>query len=188
MAKKVLVILGTVREGRAGKAVADWFMTYTEKFKTHADFELVDLAEVNLPFMNEPVPPRMGMEPKHEHSKAWARRISSADAFVFITPEYNHGLSPVLKNALDYLFQEWKDKPAALVGYGAEGALLSMAQLLPVMEYLGLRVLETQLGITKIWEALDEEGMVKDESVIGDPHKLIEALVTAIAADSTSTG
>jgi NAD(P)H-dependent FMN reductase len=113
---KLTVIVGSVREERAGPAVAQWFM---ERVRQHGKFEpeLVDLKDVNLPLLNEPKHPRL-QQYKYEHTKAWSRIVNQADAFVFVTPEYNYGLPPALVNAFDYVYVEWNYKAAGFVSYG----------------------------------------------------------------------
>ena len=110
------IVIVSTREQRQGPAVARWFHTQAEK---HAGFELelVDLAEVNLPLLDEPHHPRLANY-MHEHTKRWSAIVSRADAFVFVTPEYNYGSPPSLVNALDYLFREWAYKPVGFVSYG----------------------------------------------------------------------
>jgi NAD(P)H-dependent FMN reductase len=110
------IVTVSTREQRQGPAVARWFHTQAEK---HAGFELevVDLAEVNLPLLDEPHHPRLANY-LHEHTKRWSAIVSRADAFVFVTPEYNYGSPPSLVNALDYLLREWAYKPVGFVSYG----------------------------------------------------------------------
>jgi NAD(P)H-dependent FMN reductase len=114
---RVGVILGSTRPGRNGEAVAKWVFENASK-RTDAEYELVDIADYNLPLLDEPVPPSMGQYSK-DHTKRWAAKIASFDAFVFVTPEYNHGISGALKNAIDFLFAEWNNKAAGFVSYGS---------------------------------------------------------------------
>src|SRR5689334_15313188 len=95
------VFLVSTRPGRAGAPVAEWFRDRAVRHNAFDDVELVDLAEVNLPLFDEPTHPRL-RKYAHEHTKAWAARVARADAFVFVTPEYNHGAPPSLVNAIDY--------------------------------------------------------------------------------------
>jgi NAD(P)H-dependent FMN reductase len=113
---KLSVIIGSTRPGRVGLPVGQWFV---EQAKGYSKFEvlLVDLKELNLPFLDEPKHPRLG-EYVHEHTKAWSEIVRSSDAFVFVTPEYNFSVAPALLNAIDYLFHEWAYKPAGFVSYG----------------------------------------------------------------------
>lgn len=113
---KLDIVVASTRPGRGGLAVAKWF---EGRAREHAGFEveLVDLAEVNLPFLDEPKHPRFQDYTK-EHTKKWSATVSAADAFVFVTPEYNYGMPATLLNALDFLYREWNYKPAAFVSYG----------------------------------------------------------------------
>jgi NAD(P)H-dependent FMN reductase len=113
---KLHVIVASTREGRKGPAVADWFV---ERAREHGGFELrvIDLAEVNLPLLDEPAHPRLRTY-THEHTKAWSAAIDEADAFVFVTPEYDYGPPASLINAMQYLLHEWSYKPVAFVSYG----------------------------------------------------------------------
>jgi len=110
------IFIVSTRQGRKGEAVARWFEAIARRHGGF-DVELVDLAEVNLPLFDEPEHPRF-RKYQHDHTKAWSVRVSRADAFVFVTPEYNYGAPPSLINALDYLSQEWSYKPGAFVSYG----------------------------------------------------------------------
>jgi len=113
---KLGVVIVSTRPGRAGLPIGEWFL---EQARAHGQFELdrVDLKEVNLPLLDEPKHPRLGQY-QHEHTKAWSARVKAADAFVFVTPEYNYSAPPSLLNALDFLSAEWAYKPAAFVSYG----------------------------------------------------------------------
>ncbi|WP_134088968.1 NADPH-dependent FMN reductase [Olivibacter sp. XZL3] len=129
------IILGSTREGRKGPAVANWVFEVAKKY-TAFETELIDLKQVNLPFMDEPVHPRM-QQYTHQHTKDWSAKISAADAFIFVTPEYNHGMPAPLKNALDFLFKEWAYKPVAMVGYGGvAGGTRAIQQLKQVTNTL----------------------------------------------------
>lgn len=172
--KKIKIILGSIRTQRAGINVADWVNEEVKKYEGSLEFDFIDLKEVNLPFMDEPVSPMASTDYVHEHTKKWSKLIEDSDGFIFITPEYNHGYSPVLKNALDFLYQEWKGKPALLVGYGGSGARDAIRQLREVLTFLGLKPLEKQIGIGKIWEGL------KPESIRGDLQELLDSLENAI--------
>jgi NAD(P)H-dependent FMN reductase len=179
MTKKVKVILSSVRTGRAGKSIADWVMKKSEEYDGDLDFELIDLKEVNLPFMDEPVPAMMSDEYVNEHTKKWSEMMKSADALVIVTPEYNHGYPPSLKNAFDFLYNEWKDMPVAFVGYGGGGATDSIRQMREIIAFLGMKALDDQVTIGQIWEAVDDEGNVKPETMRGDILNLFKQLEDA---------
>ena len=132
-----MIIVGSVRPGRAGLPVAEWVKRAAEE---HAGFtvDFVDLAELALPFMDEPNHPSK-REYTQPHTLAWSERVDAADAFVFVTPEYNHSYSPVLKNAIDFLSQEWWRKPVGFVSYGGVSAgSRGVASIEPVLTTVGL--------------------------------------------------
>lgn len=128
---KIAIIIGSTRPSRVGGAVGQWAYDIARK-RTDAQFELIDLKEVNLPLLDEPVPPSMGQYSK-PHTKAWAARIAPCDGFVFVTPEYNHGTCGALKNAIDFLYAEWNNKAAGFVGYGSAGGARAVESLRLVM-------------------------------------------------------
>jgi len=131
---KIAIILGSTRPGRNGKAVADWVVTKA-KGRTAARYELVDLADYPLPHLDEAMPPSLGQY-AHDHTKAWAARIAGYDGFIFVTPEYNHSTSGVLKNAIDYLYPEWSNKAAGFVSYGALGGTRAIEHLRAILSEL----------------------------------------------------
>lgn len=123
MSKKILVVIASTRPGRLGPAVGDWFVRAAAAAAADlgADLDVADLAEVNLPFLDEPEHPSTGIY-LHEHTRAWSRRVAAADALVFVTSEYNFAMPATLKNAFDYLHAEWAWKPCLFVGYGNTSA------------------------------------------------------------------
>jgi NAD(P)H-dependent FMN reductase len=118
---KIGIILGSVRQGRNGEAVANWTLDYANK-RNDADveYELVDLADYNLPFLGAAVP-EAGQAEAEKTIKAWSEKIASFDGYIIIAPEYNHAIGGALKNALDYLNPEVNNKAAGFVGYGSLG-------------------------------------------------------------------
>lgn len=117
---RLAVIITSTRPGRAGLPVGRWV---AQRASEHGAFEvdIVDLADVDLPFVDEPNHPRL-REYTQAHTVAWSRRIDRADAFVFVLAEYNHGYPAAAKNAVDFLQHEWSFKPAAVVSYGGVSA------------------------------------------------------------------
>src|SRR6266571_3981000 len=124
---RIAIIIGSTRPGRNGEAVAKWVHEIA-KMRSDAEFELVDIKDFNLPLLDEPVPSIMGQYSK-PHTKTWAAKIGSFDGYVFVTPEYNHGISGALKNAIDFLFGEWNNKAAGFVSYGGGGGARAVEQL-----------------------------------------------------------
>jgi NAD(P)H-dependent FMN reductase len=125
---RLYIIVASTRPGRVGLPIGQWVY---ERALAQGDFvpELIDLAEVGLPFMDEPHHPRFGNY-VHQHTKDWSAKIEAADAFIFVTPEYNHGMSAPLKNALDYLHREWQFKPVGFVSYGGVAAGTRAVQMI----------------------------------------------------------
>lgn len=145
---KIAIILGSTRPGRNGEAVARW-VTDIAKKRSDASFELVDIADFNLPLLDEPVPPSMGQYSK-PHTIAWSEKIASFDGFVFVTPEYNHATSGALKNAIDFLFKEWNHKAAGFVGYGGSGGARAIENLRLIVGELHIADVRAQVGLSLI--------------------------------------
>lgn len=126
------IIIASTRPHRKGPAVAAWIKEICEQHE-ECSVEMLDLAEINLPFLDEPKHPRF-KDYIHDHTKAWSKTIDGADAIIVVTPEYNHGYPAPLKNALDFLYQEWNYKPVAFVSYGGvAGGTRSVQQLKQVV-------------------------------------------------------
>lgn len=132
-----MIIVGSVREGRVGLPIAEWVLnTATADEQFEVDF--ADLKEIALPLMDEPNHPRM-RKYTQPHSIEWSKRVDAADAFLFVFPEYNHSYSPAIKNALDYLNNEWDRKPVGFVNWGGNsGGTRAQASLRPVVAALGM--------------------------------------------------
>ena len=143
---KIAIILGSTRPGRNGKPVADWVLEKASA-RTGAKYELVDLADFPLPHLDEAMPPSMGQY-AGEHTKAWAATIASYDGFIFVSPEYNHSTSGVLKNAIDYLYAEWNNKAAAFVSYGALGGTRAIEHLRAIASELQIATVRQQLSFS----------------------------------------
>jgi NAD(P)H-dependent FMN reductase len=143
---RIAIILGSTRPGRNGEAVAKWVHQIASG-RSDAEFELIDLLDYNLPLLDEPIPPSQGKYSK-PHTKAWAEKIASFDAFVFVTPEYNHGTSGALKNAIDFLYKEWNNKAAGFVSYGSAGGVRAVEQLRLVMAELQVADVRAQVMLS----------------------------------------
>lgn len=123
---KLMILNCSTRQGRVGEPVGDWFKEVAARYPGF-ESEFIELGELNLPFTDEPNHPRMRTY-IHDHTKAWSARVDAADAFVFVTPEYNHGIPATLKNAIDYLHHEWHYKPVGIVSYGGNSGGLRAAE------------------------------------------------------------
>lgn len=143
---KVAIVIGSTRPGRKAETVARWVHEIAQR-RADAEYEVVDIAEFNLPLLDEPMPPSRGQYSK-PHTQAWSAKIAPFDAFVFVTPEYNHGPSGALKNALDYLYREWNNKAAGFVGYGSVGGARAVEQLRLVMGELMIADVRAQVSLT----------------------------------------
>ena len=153
----IKVIVGSTRPGRFGIQAANWIMDLTKEFPG-ATFELVDLEKVNLPFLDEETPPAAGNYTQ-DHTKAWSKVVDEADGFVFITGEYNHGVQPALKNAIDFAAKEWYYKPVAFVSYGADaGGVRAVEHLRGTVAWLRMYDLNDVVMIPNYWGQLDENG------------------------------
>lgn len=142
---KIAVILGSTRPGRNGEAVANWVIEQAAA-RTAATYELVDLQDFPLPHLDEAVPPSMGQY-ANAHTKAWAAKIAEYDGYIFVTPEYNHSTSGVLKNAIDYVYAEWNNKAAGFVGYGSLGAARAVEHLRLIASELQIATVRAQVTL-----------------------------------------
>jgi NAD(P)H-dependent FMN reductase len=144
---RLAIVACSTRTHRRGKAVADWAFACAQQVAPDGvEVELVDLADFDLPVLNEPAPALYGIV-THEHTKRWAEAIASYDGYVFVTPEYNHGVPGPLKNAIDYLFYEWNDKAAGFVSYGVNGGVRAVEQLRQIAAELKLADVRSQVAL-----------------------------------------
>ncbi|QTD99455.1 NADPH-dependent FMN reductase [Streptomyces cyanogenus] len=162
---RVAVIVGSVREGRLGRAVTDWFLTTAAALDPGLQFDVVDLAEVDLPL----VMPGWGGTPSPEAVAALKEispRLAAADAFVVVTPEYNHSFPAVLKNLVDWHLREWQAKPVGFVSYGGlGGGLRAVEQLRLVFAELHAVTVRDSVSLHGPWSGLGEEGVPRDADV-----------------------
>jgi len=182
MSLKLAVITVSTRPGRVGPAIADWFVSQA---RAEGSFEVVpvDLAEVALPLLDEPKHPRL-KDYQHDHTKRWSAIVEPADAFVFVAPEYNFAPSPVLVNALDYLFQEWAYKPAGFVSYGGvSGGLRAVQVTKQILTTLKVVPLTEQVTLPMVFEHLRDGKFdakpIHDDSarvMLNELHRWAEAL------------
>ncbi len=162
---RLQIIIASTRPGRVGLPVAEWFRDRAVK---HGGFEVevVDLAEVKLPMMDEPHHPRLRRY-THQHTKDWSATIDRADAYVFVMPEYNYAFTAPLKNAIDYLHQEWQYKPAGLVSYGGVAAGARAAQMIKqVLTTLKMMPVVESVQIPFVAQFLDEENQLRANEVM----------------------
>jgi NAD(P)H-dependent FMN reductase len=157
---KVQIIIGSTRPGRVGPQIAKWVIENLPKSPS-SEYEIIDVADWKLPLFDEPVHPSMNQY-KYDHTKAWSQKIKEADAYIFLTPEYNAGYPASLKNAIDYLYHEWTDKPVMILSYGVRGGTTASAQLLQIVERLKMRPVETSPALSIAPGMSGEDGQIKD--------------------------
>src|SRR6201996_6298850 len=143
---RIGIILGSTRPNRNGEQVARWVYDVASQ-RDDAEFELIDLRDYPLPHLDEPLPPSMGQY-QGEHPRRWSEKIGSFDGFVMVTPEYNHGTSGVLKNAIDYLYAEWNNKAVGFVSYGAVGGARAAEHLRLISGELQMADVRTQVALS----------------------------------------
>jgi NAD(P)H-dependent FMN reductase len=155
---KIKIILGSNRPTRFAEQPGKWLLEQAQNIEG-LDAELIDLAEVNLPFLDEPAPALFGTY-QNEHTKEWSKTIAEADGFVFVVPEYNHGYTPVLKNAIDYLYHEWSHKPVAFLSYGsAAGGARAVDQLRAVVGHLSMYDITEHVIMPEYYVHQDDKGV-----------------------------
>ena len=162
---QLMIVIASTRPGRGGSAVARWFI---ERASSHEGFELsvVDLAEFKLPLLDEPNHPRLRKYVNH-HTHEWSALVDAADAFAFVTPEYNHGYPASLKNAIDYLHNEWHYKPVGFVSYGGVAAgTRSVEQLQQVVTAVKLTPVIEQVNIPFYQQFIDDAGVLRANDVM----------------------
>jgi NAD(P)H-dependent FMN reductase len=144
---RIAIIIGSTRPGRRADTVARWIHDIA-CVREDATFDLVDLVDYPLPHLDEPVPAAMGPDYTHAHTRAWAKVIDSYDGYIFITPEYNHSTTAVLKNAIDYLYTEWHNKAAGFVSYGLNGGTRAVEHLRLIMAELQIADVRAQVALS----------------------------------------
>jgi len=176
MTLQLNVIIGSTRPGRVGPSIAKWFEGYARE---HGAFEpvLVDLADFHLPVYDEPKHPRL-QQYEHEHTKAWSASVAAADAYAFVTPEYNFFAPPALVNALDYVFVEWGHKPAGLVSYGGvSGGLRAAQSLKMLLTTLNIMPVPPSVPIPMFSSFLAEDKSFKpNELIIASARTMLDEL------------
>ena len=172
---RVAVIVGSTRPGRRSRIVADWVHEYAERhLDGRARVEMLDLADFDLPPLDEPAPAAIGDYAK-AHTHRWAARIGAADGFVFVTPEYNHSLPAVLKNSVDFLFAEWNDKAAGFVSFGLNGGVRAVEHLRMALAEVKVACVRSQVALS-LFADFDLPNMVQPgELTPGEHHDAVLA-------------
>ena len=173
----VKIIVSSTRPGRKGPAVASWINQLCTQ-RGDMNIEVLDLAVINLPFMDEAEHPRF-RKYAHEHTKKWSRAIDEADAFIFVTAEYNYGYPAPLKNALDFLYQEWTYKAAAFVSYGGiAGGTRAVQQLKQVVTAQKMMPIAESVNIPFFTKYINDQGeFIPGEGLIKPANDMINELL-----------
>ena len=149
----IAIIAGSTRPGRRARVVADWLLEVARE-RDDAHFEIVDLADHDLPLLDEALPPSAGQYTQ-PHTRTWAATIERFDGFVFVTPEYNRAPSAALKNAIDFLYAEWHDKAAGFVAYGSHGGTRAVEHLRLIMGELQIADVRDQVALSLFDDFVD---------------------------------
>lgn len=179
------IIIASTRPGRKGPALGNWIFDFS---KNNPEFsaEVLDLAEINLPFLDEPNHPRL-QKYEHQHTKDWSEKIVTADAFIFVTPEYNFGYPAPLKNALDFLYNEWAYKPVAFVSYGGiSGGIRCVQMLKQVVTAMKMMPIVEAVNVPFFIKYLDDQDNFTPDEII---EKSAQAMLKELAhwAESLKT-
>jgi NAD(P)H-dependent FMN reductase len=177
---RIGIILGSTRPGRRGEQVANWVLEVASK-RTDGEFELIDLVDYPLPHLDEPMPPSMGQY-QNQHTKDWAATISRFDGFVFVTPEYNHSTSGVLKNAIDYLYAEWNNKAMGVVSYGVIGGARAAEHLRLIAGELQMADVRTNVTLSMFTDFQNFTDLVPAERQV----QTLDALLGEVLAWSSA--
>lgn len=183
---RIGIIIGSTRPGRRGALVAPWVAAVAAQHPLvrggSAQIELVDLAETGLTLLEEPAPAMFGGY-QHEHTRRWSRQIDDLDAFVFITPEYNHSIPAALKNAVDHLFVEWNDKAAGIVSYGVNGGIRAAEHLRQVLAEVKVATVRTQPSLSVFEDFVIEDPLAPGEfAPRGLQRPVVEQMLDDLAA------
>ena len=179
---RIGIILGSTRPNRNGDQVARWVLDIASR-RDDAAFELVDLRDYPLPHLDEPLPPSLGQY-QQDHTRQWAARVASFDGFVIVTPEYNHGTSGVLKNALDFLYAEWNNKAVGFVAYGNVGGARAVEHLRLVAAELQMADVRQQVSLSLLTEFENYSTFKPGDYNVPALHTLLDQVVawsTALA-------
>lgn len=172
---KIGIIIGSTRPGRVGESVAKWVYEIS-KNRNDAEFELVDIADYNLPLLDELMPAGMHQYSK-DHTKAWAAKIEEFDGFIFVTAEYNHSIPGALKNAIDFLSLEWNNKAAGFVSYGSAGGARSVEQLRQVMAEVQIADVRAQVMLSLFTDFVNMSQFKPDPRHVAEVNTLFDQVI-----------
>ena len=188
MKPKLLIVIASTRPGRVGLPVGSWFEGYAQAHGAF-DVEVADLLEVNLPLMDEPNHPRLAQY-THKHTRDWGATVKAADAFAFVMPEYNYSLTAPLKNAIDYLHNEWQYRPVGFVSYGGiSGGMRAVQMVKQVVTTLKMTPLPEAVTIQFVAKLInDDSEFVPSETIEHAATAMLDELLRVGAALSVLRG
>ena len=174
MSHKVAIIIGSTRPNNIGTHVAKWVQKTIQSLNG-IELSVINLADWNLPFLDEPL--MAARHPyQHEHTKAWSQRILAEDGFIFVTPQYNWGYPAPLKNAIDFLYKEWNNKPTLIISYGGRGGGKAAAQLKEVLQGCRMKVVDKMPGIVLSGEMIvDQKRTDLDQHFDAQAQEVLDA-------------
>ena len=173
---KIAILTGSTRPGRNNEAVAKWVYHLAEQ-RGDAEFELVDIANYKLPLFDEPMSPMFGQYSR-PHTRAWSEKVASFDAYVFVTPEYNHSVSGALKNAIDFLYREWNNKAAGFVSYGGNaGGSRAVEHLRLIMAEMMVATVRSQVLLSLVTDFEQFTNFTPAPSHERDVHTMLDQLI-----------
>ena len=172
----IAIILGSTKPGRNGEAVAKWVYDIASK-RNDAQFELVDVAEYNLPLYDEPYPAMMQQYQK-EHTKKWSQKINEFDGYIFVTAEYNHSVPGALKNAIDYLIIEWKNKAAGFVSYGSAGGARAAEHLRQIAGELHIADVRAQVMLSLFTDFINMSEFKPDPRHENEVNEMLNQVIS----------
>lgn len=166
--KRVAVVIGSTRPTRICPGIARWVRDAAQA-ESPLRYDLIDLAEIDLPFLDEPLKAALGQY-QHEHTRAWSRLVGACNGFIFVFPQYNWGYPAPLKNALDFLYHEWHGKPVSYVTYGTRGGGKGAEQLRGVLAGLKMRELDQHLEVVITDNDVDDDWQLRDLDAVMRPY------------------
>lgn len=176
---KIHVVLTSIRQNRNGKKVAQWVMDTLANVQ-EANFELIDLRDYPLPLFDDAIPPSMRKEPHaNPAAAAWLSKTAEADAYIFVTAEYNHSITGVFKNAIDFIGSEWHGKAVGFVSYGGlAGGARAVEHMRQIASEMRMHDVRDQVLIPAVWAAFDESGKLEHEEMhIKQLHLVASAVI-----------
>ena len=177
----IKIILASIRDNRFGVHPAKWISGIVGG-KDDVSVELLDLRDYQLPMFAEAISPKyVDGDYGDKAVNVWAEKIKTADGFIIVTPEYNHGYPSSLKNNIDYLYKEWNNKPVCFVGYGGTGGARVIQQLREVAIELQMAPVQTSVHIFNPWNLVDEKGELIP-GVLEESNKTAEIMLTQLTS------